>query len=113
MKSQSSFGLSKKSYEKLNYLFLKYPQITQVLIYGSRAKGNNHEGSDIDLTLFTDDVDILHEDFDQIKFLAKILNEIDDLDLPYKVDLSFYHLLQNQNLIDEINQSAKVFFKRK
>ncbi|MEK7295440.1 MAG: nucleotidyltransferase domain-containing protein, partial [Actinomycetota bacterium] len=31
-----------------------FPEVTKAIIYGSRAKGTNKPGSDIDLTLFGD-----------------------------------------------------------
>jgi predicted nucleotidyltransferase len=45
------FGLSNATLEKFHSVFSKYPEIEEVLIYGSRAKGNYREGSDIDITL--------------------------------------------------------------
>jgi len=45
------FGLTEDTIEKFHSVFRKYPEIEEVIIYGSRAKGNYREGSDIDLTL--------------------------------------------------------------
>ena len=96
------FGLSDKDIKKINSVFLKYPEITKVIIYGSRAKGNYKPASDIDLTLFTNK--------NNISFLFKIENEIDDLLLPYKVDLSIYSLLDNENLKEHIDRCGQVFY---
>ncbi len=41
--------------------------------------------------------------------LLKIENEIDDLLLLYKVDLSMYHLIDNENFKDHINRVGKFF----
>ncbi len=98
------FGLAEEDIKKINSVFLKYIEITKVMIYGSRAKGDFKASSDIDLSVFTDKKDI--------SFLFKIENEIDDLLLPYKVDLSFYSLLDNENLKDHIDRVGQVFFKR-
>ncbi|WP_423186139.1 nucleotidyltransferase domain-containing protein [Alishewanella sp. d11] len=45
------FGLSNSDLAKMNNVFARHPQIEQVVLYGSRAKGNYRTGSDIDLTI--------------------------------------------------------------
>ena len=45
------FGLKQTTIDKINSVFEKYPDVEQVIIYGSRAKGNYRNGSDIDITL--------------------------------------------------------------
>jgi len=44
--------------------------------------------------------------------LFKIENEIDDLLLPYKIDLSIYHKIENNQLVDHINRVGKVFYEK-
>lgn len=48
------FGLQQKHIDAINACFAQYPQIEQVILYGSRAKGNYKNGSDIDLTIVGD-----------------------------------------------------------
>ncbi len=45
------YGLKENIIQKINSVFSSFPEINEVIIYGSRAKGNYKEGSDIDLTL--------------------------------------------------------------
>lgn len=46
--------------------------------------------------------------------LLQINNEIDDLMLPYKFDISIFHKLTNKDLIDHINRvGVEVFSKHK
>jgi predicted nucleotidyltransferase len=45
------FGLDKNVIEQIKNVFDEFPQIEEVLLYGSRAKGNYKPGSDIDLSL--------------------------------------------------------------
>ncbi|MFC3417790.1 nucleotidyltransferase domain-containing protein [Algoriphagus hitonicola] len=49
-----TFGLSVKSFEILKRIFSKYPAISKVKVYGSRAKGTYSERSDLDLMIFDD-----------------------------------------------------------
>ena len=102
MSENQDSGLSFGSVDKLKQVFKKHPTIQKVVLYGSRAKGNYKPASDIDLTMFTSETDL--------SFLFKIENEIDDLLLPYKVDLSIYSLLDNDQLKDHINRVGKVFY---
>ena len=98
------FGLSENTIDKINNLFVKYPQIEEVILYGSRAKGNYKNGSDIDIVL-------KGKNMDQ-SFLYKLANEIDDLMLPYSFDISLYDSITNKELLDHINRVGKVFFNR-
>jgi type I restriction enzyme S subunit len=100
-----NFGLSNNVIDKINSVFKKYPSIEKVILYGSRAKGNYKPASDIDLTIISSTQDL--------SFLFRIENEIDDLLLPYKVDLSFYSLLDNENLRDHINRVGVIFYVQK
>lgn len=43
------FGLSNTVISEICNVFKMYPDIEEVLIFGSRAKGNYRTGSDIDL----------------------------------------------------------------
>jgi predicted nucleotidyltransferase len=99
------FGLKKTVIEKIRGVFAKYPQIDKAVIYGSRAKGNYKNGSDIDLTLYGGD------GLDP-KILYKILTEIDDLLLPYTVDLSIFHDLSDSDFIEHIQRVGVVFYEK-
>jgi predicted nucleotidyltransferase len=44
------FGLKDETIQKICDVFTRYPQVEKAILYGSRAKGNFHNGSDIDLT---------------------------------------------------------------
>ena len=43
------YGLTEKIIQKVNRVFTNYENIDEVILYGSRAKGNYSEGSGIDL----------------------------------------------------------------
>lgn len=99
------FGLKEITIQKLCGVFAKYPQVTKAVLYGSRAKGNYKNGSDIDLTL--------HGDTDlTLNVLYKILDEIDDLLLPYTIDLSIYRTLSDPDFIDHIQRVGVTFYDK-
>lgn len=99
------FGLKETTIQKLCGVFAKYPQVTKAVLYGSRAKGNYKNGSDIDLTL--------HGGTDlTLNILYKILDEIDDLLLPYTIDLSIYRTLSDPDFIDHIQRVGVTFYDK-
>ncbi len=99
------FGLEKEDVLKINQIFAAFPKIEKAIIYGSLAKGNFRPGSDIDLTLVGKNIN-LGEQFD-------IENQLDDLLLPYKIDLSILDQINNKELIEHISRVGKVFYFKK
>ena len=100
---KTDYGLKEHVIHQMKEVFSHYPQIKQVILYGSRAMGNYKNGSDIDLTIKGDlNMDIL----------TRIDWELDDLLLPYTFDLSIYTHIDNSELIDHINRVGKVFYSR-
>ena len=97
-------GLDLSVIDKIRGVFAGYPQIERVLLYGSRAKGNYRAGSDIDLTLIGEQLTMSH--------LMQIENELDELLLPYKIDLSLLHKIESRELIDHIERVGVVFDKK-
>lgn len=97
------FGLQQHTIKSISSVFTKFPQIEKVLIYGSRAKGNFRNGSDIDLTCIGQNLDL--------KSLHKIENELDDLLLPYSIDLSIFHQISNRDLIEHIERVGVIFYE--
>ena len=104
MTTASLFGLSPATLDKLNSVFAQHSAIDTVLIYGSRAKGNYRTGSDIDLTIKGSEISFA--EFMQIE------NQIDDLMLPYTVDLSQYKQLSNTELIAHIDRVGVEIYAR-
>ncbi|MCB0580313.1 MAG: nucleotidyltransferase domain-containing protein [Phaeodactylibacter sp.] len=98
------FGLTDEVLHKINEVFRRYPQVEQVILYGSRAMGRHRYNSDIDLTLLGSNLDL--------KTLFKIETELDDLLLPYKIDLSIFDHIDNPDLLDHIRRVGKVFYQR-
>lgn len=88
-------GLSKKELEAIRSVFLSYPKVESVKIFGSRAKGNYRPNSDIDLVIIGN--------VDQLE-AEEILNELDDLPLPYLFDVKALNQISSSELIDHIKR---------
>lgn len=89
------YGLKETTIDRIKKVFSNYPEIERVILYGSRAKGNYKKGSDIDLTLIGSRL--------SNTTINKISCELDDLLLPYIFDLSIYHHITNNDLLEHIN----------
>ena len=98
------FAIKISTIDRINAVFSKYPDIEKVVLYGSRAKGNYREGSDIDLTLMGGALS--HAQLNHIE------TQIDDLLLPYTIDISIFESIDNANLIDHIRRVGVVFYER-
>ena len=97
------FGLQQKHINAINQCFAQYPSIELVLVYGSRARGNYKNGSDIDLNIIGN--------LDYVNLL-RLENQLDDLLLPYKIDLSLRHKISNPDLLAHIVAEGKVFYEK-
>ena len=98
------FGLSDTAIAIIHAIFKKYPTIEKAVIYGSRAKGNYKQGSDIDITLFGNTLSA-HQ-------LMHVSQELDDSALPYLVDISIFDQLDNASLREHIQRVGLVFYER-
>lgn len=100
------FGLKETTIQKIGTVLSHYPQVDKAILYGSRAKGNYRNGSDIDLTL--------HGGADlTLDVLYKIMEEIDDLLLPYTIDLSIFHQIRDPDVIEHIQRAGVTFYERR
>jgi len=97
-------GLKKETLEKITGKIALNEKVKQAIIFGSRAKGTQREGSDIDITLKGEDLDI--NDLNQLSL------DLDELELPYLIDLSIYHHINEEDLKDHIGRVGKIIFTR-
>lgn len=98
------YGLEDKDIQRIQDTLAKYPQVDKAILYGSRAKGNYRKGSDIDLTLVGQGLNL--------DVLSSLELDIDDLLLPYFFDISIFTQIDNEDLVDHIKQVGQVFYER-
>ena len=99
------YGLSDSTIQKICAVFAKYPPVERVILYGSRAKGNYKNGSDIDFTL-CGGTDITQ------RVLYRIMDELDDLLLPYTIDLSIFNDIDDADVIEHIRRAGATFYEK-
>jgi predicted nucleotidyltransferase len=98
------YGLKDDVIEKVQAVFARFPDVDRVTLYGSRAKGNFKPGSDIDLTLHGESLTAF-----QLRDITEVL---DDLLLPYTIDLSIFEQLDHDGLRGHIDRVGQPFYKK-
>jgi len=96
-------GLRPEQREAVCRVLRHFPQVEEAIMYGSRAMGSHRSGSDIDLTLRG-----------QIKLstLNQISLALDDLLLPFEIDLSVFNEIENPQLQEHIQRVGKLFYAK-
>lgn len=97
-------GLSAQTVSVIHGVLVKHPQVESAVVYGSRANGKYKNGSDIDLTL--------HGKGLEIQEMMDISDELDDLLLPYMINLSIFEKLGHEALREDIKRVGKLFYER-
>ena len=87
------FGLDESIINEIIEILKKYEEVENAKIFGSRARGNHRKGSDIDIALFGEN--LTHT------INTKIFFEIDNLYLPYKIDLINFNTLKSDDKLRE------------
>lgn len=103
--SEIKFGLSQKCYQDIRAVFEKFPEIERVIIFGSRAMGTQKNGSDIDLVLFGN--------YLQIKIISKIRVFLSKLPYAYTYDILIFDQISNLAVKEHIEEQGKEFYRRK
>jgi uncharacterized protein len=97
-------GLPDTAIHAIRQIFRIHLQVDRAILYGSRAKGTFRNGSDIDITLTGEDL--------ALATLLQIFHELDDLSLPYTIDLSIHRHITDPGLLDHIRRVGIAFYDR-
>ena len=90
------FGLPDDVLPRVLAVLVSNRKVGQVTLYGSRAKGNQRAGSDIDLCLEADAL--------TLEELGVLESRIDDLLLPWKIDITVRQQIDNPDLLAHIER---------
>lgn len=97
-------GLEEKTVAQIQSVLAAFPVVEKAVLYGSRAKGNFKPGSDIDLALSGNDLNL--------QTLQRIEDALDALLLPYKSDRAIFARIENAELREHIARVGVVFYER-
>ncbi len=95
------FGLKQADIDAILEAVHRFPEIKQVVIFGSRAKNSHQKGSDNDLAINGKDIT-----FQIVRRLSALLNE--ELPLPYFFDVVHYEEIENKDLKEHIDRVGKI-----
>ena len=98
------YGLPELQYDQIVKVFAAHKEVDEVILYGSRAKGTQKPYSDVDITILGDKL--------SLGLLQRIEIELDDLLLPYNFDVSIYHSIENNELVEHIKRVGKTIYKK-
>jgi predicted nucleotidyltransferase len=88
----------------IQQVLASYPEVETAILYGSRAMGRHRPASDIDLTLIGPRL--------SSGTLARIDADLDDLLLPWVIDLSVFASITHPALLAHIERVGRVLYRR-
>lgn len=100
---KQDFGITEKGRKILTEIFGRYPEVSKVLVFGSRAKGTFGERGDLDMVVM-DPIDR--------RTLGNLWMDINESDLPFMVDLQIWNAIRNANLKEHINRVGKIIYAK-
>ena len=98
------FGLTDKQKTLLITILKRYVKTGEVVVFGSRAKGNYTKRSDIDIAL-------RNAQFFLNCSLGGLIDEIAESDFPYLADVIIYEDIINPALKDHIDRMGERLVK--
>ena len=98
------FGLPEAAIQAIQNVLASHPEVERAIVYGSRALGRQRAASDIDLTQLGPAI--------RSSTLAEIEAELDDLLLPWMIDLSCLADLSHPPLLAHIHRVGQVLYIR-
>jgi predicted nucleotidyltransferase len=102
---KNKFGLLDTDLEAIVSLLSNHAKVERAYIFGSCAKGNFKNGSDVDLALKGDKLD-----FDTLSKISYFLNE--ETNMPYKFDVLNYHAVKEPDLLIHIDRVGIEVFRQ-
>ncbi len=100
----SSPGLPSEASREVLAEIQKQTPVQRVVLYGSRALGRYRSGSDVDLCLTAPAM--------TLEQLLQLGAQLDDLLLPWRIDLQLDHLISHEGLREHIERAGVCLWQR-
>ena len=98
------FGLREGIIDEIVNVISKYEEIDKAVVFGSRARGDYKKTSDIDLGIFSSNISSTK--------LNLLRDNIDTLDIIYKVDVVHFESLNKEGIIKNIKSEGVIIYSR-
>jgi Predicted nucleotidyltransferases len=102
MISAIKYGFEESDIDNIISIFKQNPKISKAVLFGSRAKGNFRNGSDVDIALFGNNL--------CLDDLLEAYGSIEYFNLPYKFDLVIYDRISEQSLKEHIDRVGIILY---
>lgn len=102
---KNKFGLTGEDVAAIIAILSQEPYVDKAFIFGSRAKGNFKNGSDVDIALKGKNLT-----FNTISRISYLLNE--ETRMPYKFDVINYHTIEEPALATHIDRVGIEFYSQ-
>ncbi len=99
-----AIGLPQAAVGAIQQVLASHPEVEAAILYGSRALTRHRPASDIDLTLIGPAISAVA--------LARIDADLDDLLLPWIIDLSAYSAIRHPALLEHIQRAGLELYRR-
>ena len=95
-------GVSDTIIQNIISTCVNFTTVKRVLLYGSRARGDYQQGSDIDIAIDAPMMDANE--------FSRLWNALDDLPIIYSMDIVHLQSLKNPSLLNAIHQDERVLW---
>lgn len=95
------FGLTSDQVLQIQQVFVRFPKIKKVWVFGSRARGDFKRNSDIDLAYEADEFSLDEE--------LGLRAALSALPLPYKIDLVGLNSIEEEVFLKKIIEEKVIF----
>ena len=96
-------GIPQADSQRLLELIRTRSHVLKIVLYGSRALGRQRAGSDIDLCLVAPSM--------ALGELLELGAALDDLLLPWQIDLQLRHLIAHEGLLAHIERAGQLLWE--
>lgn len=93
------YGLTEQQISAIKSVFASIPEVNSAVLYGSRARGDYKPYSDLDISVSGNKLTHSH--------LAQLETKLDDLLLPFFIDLNDIRTISNPALLANIQRDGK------
>lgn len=99
------FGLKDDLIEQILKVLSENPKVKEVIVFGSRARGDSRDTSDLDIAIKSE----VRLESAELNRLKDQLNEMNTI---YKIDLVDTQRIDKQHLLKNIDQEGISIFRR-
>lgn len=97
------FGLSIDTISQITRKIAENPNVNKIILFGSRAKGNPRQGSDIDLAVWGNSL--------SLNDLLEMSVKMEKMEIAYKVDIIHFEKTENKDVLEHIRRVGIILYR--